>query len=139
MKKVNVLNKELFDILSDSNITCAEFAQVIEDVLNTEHYVWLKDKKLIYDKFIPITNIDVEVGNIYIGVPVVKMLDVYYIDLSGGYCVFDETAKCNFSDIQEYAFHSDGAISSAMVSAMNVLIAKLQGKTIITYGRLIKD
>lgn len=139
MKTVNVLNKELFDILSDSNITCAEFAQAIKDVLNTEHYVCLKNEKLIYDKFIPITNIDVEVGNIYIGVPVYKMLDVYYIDLSGGYCVFDETVKCNFDDIEKYAFHSYEAISPAMVLAIDVLIEKLQGKTVTTYGRLIKD
>lgn len=139
MKTVNVLNKELFDILSDSNITCAEFAQAIKDVLNTEHYVCLKNEKLIYDKFIPITNIDVEVGNIYIGVPVIKRLDVYYIDLSGGYCVFDETAKCNFADIEKYAFHSYEAISPAMVLAIDVLIEKLQGKTVVTSGRLIKD
>lgn len=138
MKTVNVLNKELFNILSDSNITCAEFAQAIKDVLNTEHYVCLKNKKPIYDKFIPITNIDTEVCNIYIGVPVVKWSDVYYIGLSGGYCVFDETAKCNFADIKEYAFCSDGAISPAMVSAINVLVAKLQGKTVVTSGRLIK-
>lgn len=136
---MNTINNELFNILRDLDITCAEFAQVIKDVLNTEHYVPLKDKKLIYDKFIPITNIDVEVGNIYIGVPVIKILDVYYIDLSGGYYVFDETAKCNFADIKEYAFHSYEAISPAMVLAINVLIAKLQGKTVVTRGGLIKD
>lgn len=136
---MNTINHELFNILCDSNITCSEFAQAIKDVLNTEHYVPLNDKKLIYDKFIPITNIDVEVGNIYIGVPVIKMLDVYYIDLSGVYYVFDETAKCNFSDIKEYAFHSYEAISPAMVLAINVLIAKLQGKTVVTRGGLIKD
>lgn len=70
---------------------------------------------------------------------VIKLDDVYYIDLSGGYYVFDETVKCNFADIKKYAFHSYEAISPAMVLAIDVLIEKLQGKTVETCGRLIKD
>lgn len=79
IKDMNVINNKLFNIFRDLNITCAEFAQAVKDVLNGEHYVWLESKYDTYDKFLPIAKINVETADIYVGIPVNKVLNIYII------------------------------------------------------------
>lgn len=125
---MNIINNELFNILCDLNITCAEFARAVEDVWNSEHYVWLKGKYGVYDTFIPIAKIIIEGVDIYIGVPINKSLNKYYIDITCGYCVFNESAKCDINDITEYKFVAHGPVSPEMINSVNVLIKQLQKK-----------
>lgn len=125
---MNTINNELFNILRDLDITCAEFAQAVEEVSKYEHYVWLKGKYGGYDTFLPIAKINVEGVYIYIGVPINKSLNKYYIDISCGYCVFNEGAKCDINDINEYRFVANGPVSPAMIDSINVLIKQLQEK-----------
>ena len=125
---MNIINNELFNILRDLDITCAEFAQAVEDVSKYEHYVWLKGKYGVYDTFLPIAKIIVEGADIYIGVPINKSLNKYYIDIGCGYCVFNESAKCDINDITEYKFVAHGPVSPAMLDSVNVLIRQLQKK-----------
>ena len=101
---MNIINNELFNILRDLDITCAEFAQAVEEAWKYEHYVCLKGKYRVYDTFLPIAKINVEGVDIYIGVPINKSLNTYYIDLSCGYCIFNDGAKCDINDINEYRF-----------------------------------
>ena len=128
IKDMNVINNKLFNILRDLNITCAEFAQAVKDVLNGEHYVWLENKYDAYDKFLPIAKINVETADIYVGIPVNKVLNIYYINLSCGYCVFDETVKCDINDINKYRFVAYKPVSPAMIDSMTMLIRQLQEK-----------
>lgn len=125
---MNIINHELFNILFDLDITCAEFARAIEEVSNSKHYVWLKGKYGMYDTFIPIAKIIVEGADIYIGVPINKSPNKYYIDIGCGYCVFNESAKCDINDINEYRFIAHGPVSPAMLGSVNVLIGQLQKK-----------
>lgn len=125
---MNTINNELFNILRNLDITCAVFVQAVKEVMNDEHYVWLKGKYSVYDKFLPITKINVEGVNIYIGVPINKSLNKYYIDIGCGYCVFNEGAKCDINDITEYKFVAHGPVSPAMLDSVNVLIRQLQNK-----------
>ena len=125
---MNIINNELFNILRDLDITCAEFTRALEDVWRFEHYVWLKGKYGMYDTFIPIAKIIVESVDIYIGVPINKSLNKYYIEIGCGYCVFDESVKCDINDITEYKFVAHGPVSPAMLDSVNVLIRQLQKK-----------
>ena len=125
---MNTINNELFNILCDLNITCAEFARAVEEVSKYEHYVWLKGKYGAYDTFIPIAKIIVGDDYIYIGVPINKSLNKYYIEVCCGYCVFDESVKCDINDITEYRFIAHGPVSPVMLNSVNVLIKQLQEK-----------
>ena len=125
---MNIINNELFNILRDLDITCAKFAQVVEEVSKYGYCVWLKGKYGVYDTFLPIAKIIVEGADIYIGVPINKSLNTHYIDIGCGYCVFNKDAKCDINDINEYRFVAHGPVSSAMLDSMNVLIKQLQKK-----------
>lgn len=125
---MNIINNELFNILFDLDITCAEFAQAVEELSKYKHYVWLKGKYGVYDTFLPIAKIIVEGVDIYIGVPINKSLNKYYINIGCGYCVFNEGAKCDINDITEYKFVAHGPVSPAMLDSVNVLIRQLQKK-----------
>lgn len=125
---MNTINHELFNILCDLNITCSEFAQAVEEVWKSEHYVWLKGKYGVYDTFLPIAKINVEGVDIYIGVPINKSLNTYYIDITCGYCVFNDGAKCDINDINEYRFVAHRPVSPAMINSVNILIKQLQEK-----------
>ena len=125
---MNIINNELFNILFDLDITCAEFAQAVEELSKYKHYVWLKGKYSMYDTFLPIAKIIVEGADIYIGVPISKSLNKYYINIGCGYCVFNKSAKCDINDITEYKFVAHGPVSPAMLDSVNVLIRQLQKK-----------
>ena len=56
------------------------------------------------------------------------MLNIHYINLSCGYCVFDKTVKCDINDINKYKFVAYEPVSPAMIDSMTVLIRQLQEK-----------
>lgn len=88
----------------------------------------VKGKYGVYDTFLPIAKINVEGVDIYIGVPINKSLNTYYIDITCGYCVFNDGAKCDINDINEYRFVAHRSVSPAMINSVNILIKQLQEK-----------